>query len=34
MQQHGWTQSIILIEVSQTRRNIVWHPLYVESKKK
>ena len=23
-----------LSEVSQTRRNIIWHPLYVESKKK
>ena len=25
---------VILSEVSQRRRNIVWHPLYVESKKK
>ena len=23
----------ILSEVSQTEKNIVWHPLYVESKK-
>ena len=26
--------SVILSEVSQRRRNIEWHPLYVESKKK
>ena len=26
-------ESVTLSEVSQ-RRNIVWHPLYVESKKK
>ena len=25
---------VILSEVSQRRRNIIWHPLYVESKKK
>ena len=24
---------VILSEVSQRRRNIIWHPLYVESKK-
>ena len=27
-------ESVILNEVSQRRRNIIWHPLYVESKKK
>jgi len=27
-------ESVILSEVSQRRRNIVWHPLYMESKKK
>ena len=27
-------ESIILSEVSQGRRNIIWHPLNVESKKK
>ena len=26
--------SVILSEVSQRRRNIGWHPLYMESKKK
>ena len=25
---------VTLSEVSQTERNIIWHPLYVESKKK
>ena len=25
-------ESVLLSEVSQTERNIVWHPLYVESK--
>ena len=27
-------EAVILSEASQRRRNIVWHPLYVESKKK
>ena len=27
-------ETVILSEVSQRRRNILWHPLYVESKKK
>ena len=33
LQQHGWTYKVILNEVKQ-RRNILWNPLYVESKKK
>jgi len=27
-------ESVVLNEVSQRRRNVIWHPLYVESKKK
>ena len=27
-------QIVILSEVSQRKRNIIWHPLYEESKKK
>ena len=36
LQQHGWTQrwSYWAKEVRQRRRNIVWHPLYAESKEK
>ena len=36
MQQHEWAQRVSCWEkqVRQRRRNIIWHPLYVESKKK
>ena len=34
LQQCGQTYSVILSEDKSRERNIIWHPLYVESKKK